>query len=144
MDFTAAIKQIVEDNMLGFSFYYGRRSEANDAGDTLQFPAIILVEPDTGGLSRDPNMGRIKQARDIFIQFMDIIPMGEDANERHPAVMAMGDAAAKFVQALERTDLFQDLPSYLPMYLKVDTYDVNVAGWELNIPRLTPLTATPC
>lgn len=144
MDFKTVVKDIVENKMEGFTFYYGRRSEANYAGDALTFPAVVLVEPDTGGLSRDPNMGRIHQSRDLFIQFLDKVPMGEHAEERHPVVMAMSAAAADFVQELDRSDIFRDLPSYLPMFLIVDRYDVNAAGWELNIPRLTPNAPGPC
>lgn len=142
MDNREAIQQVVA-KMPGFTFYYGRRSEANYGLEEMQFPAVVLVESDTGAFNLN-NTGRVKETTDLFVQFLDLVTMGEHANERHPKVVAMKSAASVFIQILDNEELYDQLPTNMPWFLLVDKYDVNACGIELNIPRIMPLFAEPC
>jgi hypothetical protein len=126
------------------AFYYGRKSEINVQGDDMILPAVILIEPDQFGFSISPYSGAVKDTYNVFIQFVDQVTMGEDANYRHPVVEAMRTLCAEFILKLSEADIFEDLNTNIPGVLVVDTYDVNVAGIEINLARLTDLSPRPC
>lgn len=126
------------------TFVYGRKSEINCSGDNFEFPAVVLIEPDQFGFSLNPNTGNVKDTYNVFIQFIDKIVPGEDANYRHPVVEAMRTLCAEFILKLSEADIFLDINANIPGVLVVDEYDVNVAGIEINIAQLTDIYPRPC
>lgn len=126
------------------NFVYGRKSEINISGDNAQFPAVVLIEPDQMGFNLDATTGGLKDTYNVFIQFIDQIEMGEDANYRHPVVEDMRTLAGTFIRRLSAADIFKDLNVNIPGILVVDTYDVNVAGIEINLAQLTDIYNRPC
>lgn len=126
------------------AFYYGRKSEINVQGDNMVLPAVILIEPDQFGFNLSPSTGAIKDTYNVFIQFVDQVDAMEDANYRHPVVEAMRTLCAEFLRELSDADIFLDLNTNIPGVLVVDTYDVNVAGIEINLANLTDIQPRPC
>jgi hypothetical protein len=125
-------------------FAYGRKSEINVQGDNLTFPAVILIEPDQFGFNISASTGAVKDTYNVFIQFVDQVEALEDANYRHPVVESMRSLCAEFILALSDADIFQDLNTNIPGVLVVDSYDVNVAGIEINLANLTDIQPRPC
>lgn len=126
------------------NFLYGRKPEINVQGDNARFPAIILIEPDQFGFKFDSLTGNVQDRANVFIQFVNEIDEIEDANYRHPVVMKMKRLAIDFIQQLNRADIFEDLNPNIPGILVVDSYDVNVAGLELNFAQLTDIYPAEC
>jgi hypothetical protein len=139
------IKQEIEnihcqmmDIYKGISFHYGRKFDINIQGDNKCFPAMILIEPDDIGFTVDMNNGNIKQYDTVFIQFVDIVPMAEQASDREDVVNSMRMVAADFVNRVinSKTLAVQSAGGIVNVRgtLIVDEYDVNVAGIEINLP----------
>lgn len=126
------------------TFVYGRKSEVNISVDNIPGPYVILIEPDQFGFYLPPGSGSLRDTHNVFIQFVDGIVMGENADYRHPVVVAMKRLAAQFIYALAKSEVFQDFGPNIPGMLVVDTYDRNVAGIELNIGQLTDIYPIPC
>ena len=126
------------------NFLYGKKAEINVQGDNARFPAVILIEPDQFGFSIQPTTGAVRDSYNVFIQFVDQVDMGEDANYRHPVVEDMRTLCAQFLRKLSDTDIFQDLNINIPGILVVDAYDVNVAGIEINLAQLIDIYPRPC
>lgn len=145
MDLRQQIGAIVMGLTGNPTFVYGRKSEVNVSGDNLSFPAVVLIEPDQFGFNLNQTTGVVRDTYNVFIQFIDVVdPLGEDANYRHPVVEAMRTLCAEFIQELSNADIFQDLNTNIPGVLVVDTYDVNVAGIEINLAQLTDVYPRPC
>ena len=126
------------------NFMYGRKSEINIQGDNSRFPAVILIEPDQFGFNLNAATGTVRDTYNVFIQFVDQIDAIEDANYRHPTVESMRTLCAEFLQELSAADIFNDLNTNIPGVLVVDSYDVNVAGIEINLASLTDIQPRPC
>lgn len=126
------------------NFVYGRKSEINISGDNAVFPAVILIEPDQFGFNLNPTTGAVRDSYNVFIQFVDQVDMGEDANYRHPVVENMRTLCAEFLQKLSASEIFQDVNPNVPGVLVVDAYDVNVAGIEINLTQLTDIQPRSC
>lgn len=130
---------------LGATFYFGRKHEVNADGDNLNYPAIILLEPDSGAFTISPTSGGITDTNDTFIQFVTKVDeISQFANYRYPEVEQMKALARSFVYELQRKDIWQAMNAINPWALIVDTYDVNVVGIELNLGRLTNIFPEPC
>lgn len=126
-------------------FVYARKSEANVILDNSASTAVILIEPDQFGFNIDPTTGMVRDAYNVFIQFVKVVdPMDEDANYRHPVVEEMRTLCAEFLQKLSQADIFRDLNPNIPGVLIVDEYDLNVAGIEINLAQLTDIYPRPC
>lgn len=125
-------------------FVYGRKSEVNIIMDNTGTAAVVLIEPDQFGFNLNTTTGVVRDSYNTFIQFIKQIEMGEDANYRHPVVEEMRTLCAEFIQKLNEADIFQDLNTNIPGVLVVDTYDVNVAGIEINLAQLTDIYPRPC
>lgn len=127
------------------NFYYGRRHEANALGDNWVYPAIILVEPDSGAFSFSSQAGGLTDSTDLFIQFIDKTPeISQGANYRYEVIQRMKQLAREFIYALEASEKFNPLNAVNPWALLVDMYDVNTAGIELNLGRVTNIFPEPC
>lgn len=143
MNLKSKIQTIVSS--LGVAFRYGTKYDENINADGGVFPAIILLEPDNGGFNLAPVGGLIRDQDNVFLQFIDIIRMGEQAGYREPDIEDMKSLAVRFINALNATNYFQDIPITAMKWVKiVDVYDANVVGIELNIPLLTDMQPRPC
>lgn len=130
---------------LGANFYYGRRHEVNADGDNFTYPAIILVEPDSGNLRRSDTVGAFRKVNDTFIQFLEKSPeISQGANYRYTDIQAMVELAVQFLYKVDASDIWDDLNQDNPWALQVDLYDANTCGIELNLGKLSNLFPTPC
>lgn len=130
---------------LGVGFRYGTKYDENINADNGIFPAIILLESDNGGFNVQPMLGNVRDQDNVFLQFIDIIRMGEQADYRESTIEDMKTLAVRFINALNNTNQFQDIPENAIKWVKIaDVYDANVAGIELNIPLLTDMQPRPC
>lgn len=147
MNLEEQFRELVERMSPQPVFLYGRKHEINVSADNAAFAetgAIVLIEPDQMGFFKARATGTVRDRYNIFVQFIKPVVMGEDANYRSPTVEAMRTLAAKFIDLLDQSDIFGDLPENLPGFLLVDYYDANVAGIEINIAQLTDIYPRPC
>lgn len=144
-----SIKERIQELVLTFSpnFYYGRKSDINIQGDNASFPAIILIEPDEIGFSVSTDYGTIKDTETCFVQFVDIVTMGEQAIDRVQVINDMRLLAATFVNSILSDpiiELQQAGTIGIKGVLVVDKYDVNVAGIEIQLPLRLILPKVIC
>lgn len=142
MDLKARIQTIVgtiqtEDPAPPLAFRYGRKSDENINADSGTFPAVVLIEPDQFGFTVDPQSGQVRERANVFIQFITLCEMGDQAEARYDSLQLMRKYAAEFIFRLNATNLFQDLAVNYPAVAIVDTYDANVCGVEINLGNLT-------
>lgn len=145
MNLKSQIQSIVSQLPGSPSFYYGREHEANVEVDNIQFPVVVLIEPDQMGFNLNTTNGNVRDTYNIFIQFIDRMEdISQDANYRNTTVEAMRTLAAKFLQLLSNSDLFADVNPNVNGVLLVDYYDANSQGIEINLTQLTDIYPRPC
>lgn len=145
MNLKANIEAIVNAMTGPTTFRYGTKHDENINGDSGDYPAIVLLEPESGGFDVQPMNGSARDVENTFIQFIDQIVMGEQADNREQVIEAQKSTAVAFIQALNNSNLFQDIAQNGYRWVVIrDYYDANVAGIELNIPNLITKEIRPC
>lgn len=137
------IKDRIEALSAPNAFYYGRNYDINIQADNNEFPAIVMIEPDTLGFYFNTVAGTVKKSSQVFIRFLNMLPEGidiaEQAEARLPVIDAMTDLAAQFVNAVMNDD---DLELVVPnagdfriqAVTVIDAYDAHLCGVEIQLP----------
>lgn len=123
------------------TFYYGRNHDINIQADNNEWPAIVMIEPDTVGFTLT-GVGTMMRRATVFIRFLNMLPEGTDiaeqANDRLDTIDEMNLLAANFVQAVASDDQLEIITTTTQIQIQgitvIDAYDAHLCGVEIQLP----------
>lgn len=130
------IQSIVSECFPSASYHYGRNTDFNIDGDNTAGSVVLCIEPDQMFLNLSSLTGNVNDGYNLFVRFLELTTMGEQADSRVTAIANQKANAGLFLSQLSQDDVFIDLPAKIPCIAVIDAYDANWCGVEINLQNL--------
>lgn len=124
------VRAVVESMNESVTYLYHNWAQANVAIDNIDGPTILYVLPTNGSL--DVQWHSVKDKPESFIAFLDKAEFDFDGESNNNVVERMKLLAIKFINALNRSGLFEEIEGNLRYQVLYDHLDMNVTGVVIN------------
>lgn len=116
-------------------FAYSGKYEHNVDGDDQDYSSglVNVLEIEQFGFKRNRFTGTTRQRYPLFIEFVVKADQELTATQRNFYIEDMKELAAEYIELLDRSGLFEELPEVIDGIQVVNRYDVNTVGVELNL-----------
>lgn len=101
------LRAIAEKEFPGWTYLFEDWNTADTKLEKLSYPAIVSVIPISG--QTEIKNGRVYDTVNIAIAFLDTVPRGAEGDDNGEAIDRMKVAGAKFIQAVNKSRLFEPL-----------------------------------
>ncbi len=126
------VREIVGEYFSGFSFVFEDWNTADTKLDKVELPAIIMVLPVSGVLQFGQH-GRIKDAENTIVAFVDKVPKEADGRDNEVVYNAMKVAAREFVRRLNESGYFNYIQGDVPYNTIIEQLSSIVTGVALQL-----------
>jgi hypothetical protein len=126
------VREIVGEYFSGFSFVFEDWNTADTKLDKVELPAIIMVLPVSGVLQFGQN-GRIKDAENTIVAFVDKVPKEADGRDNEVVYNEMKVAARAFVRRLNESGYFNYIQGDVPYNTIIEQLSSIVTGVALQL-----------
>lgn len=126
------VKEIVGEYFSGFSFVFEDWNTADTKLDKVELPAIIMVLPVSGVLQFGQH-GRIKDAENTIVAFVDKVPKEADGRDNEVVYNEMKVAAREFVRRLNESGYFNYIQGDVPYNTIIEQLSSIVTGVALQL-----------
>lgn len=116
-------------------FAYSGKYEHNVDGDDQDYSSgvVNVFEIEQFGFKRNRITGTMRQRYPIYIEFVVKADQELTATQRNFYIEDMKGLAAEYIELLDGSGLFEELPEVIDGIQVVNRYDVNTVGVELNL-----------
>lgn len=126
------VREIVGEYFSGFSFVFEDWNTADTKLDKVELPAIIMVLPVSGVLQFGQH-GRIKDAENTIVAFVDKVPKEADGRDNEVVYNGMKVAARAFVRRLNESGYFNYIQGDVPYNTIIEQLSSIVTGVALQL-----------
>lgn len=126
------VREIVGEYFSGFSFVFEDWNTADTKLDKVELPAIIMVLPVSGVLQFGQH-GRIKDAENTIVAFVDKVPKEADGRDNEIVYNEMKVAARAFVRRLNESGYFNYIQGDVPYNTIIEQLSSIVTGVALQL-----------
>ncbi len=126
------VREIVGEYFSGFSFIFEDWNTADTKLDKVELPAIIMVLPVSGVLQFGQH-GRIKDAENTIVAFVDKVPKEADGRDNEVVYNEMKVAARAFVRRLNESGYFNYIQGDVPYNTIIEQLSSIVTGVALQL-----------
>lgn len=126
------VREIVGEYFSGFSFVFEDWNTADTKLDKVELPAIIMVLPVSGVLQFGQH-GRIKDAENTIVAFVDKVPKEADGRDNEVVYNEMKVAARAFVRRLNESGYFNYIQGDVPYNTIIEQLSSIVTGVALQL-----------
>jgi hypothetical protein len=126
------VREIVGEYFSGFSFVFEDWNTADTKLDKVELPAIIMVLPVSGVLQFGQH-GRIKDAENTIVAFVDKVPKEADGRDNEVVYNEMKVAAREFVRRLNESGYFNYIQGDVPYNTIIEQLSSIVTGVALQL-----------
>lgn len=126
------VREIVGEYFSGFSFVFEDWNTADTKLDKVELPAIIMVLPVSGVLQFGQH-GRIKDAENTIVAFVDKVPKEADGRDNEVVYNEMKVAARAFVRRLNESGYFNYIQGDIPYNTIIEQLSSIVTGVALQL-----------
>ena len=126
------VREIVGEYFSGFSFVFEDWNTADTKLDKVELPAIIMVLPVSGVLQFGQH-GRIKDAENTIVAFVDKVPKEADGRDNEVVYNEMKGAARAFVRRLNESGYFNYIQGDVPYNTIIEQLSSIVTGVALQL-----------
>ena len=126
------VREIVGEYFSGFSFVFEDWNTADTKLDKVELPAIIMVLPVSGVLQFGQH-GRIKDAENTIVAFVDKVPKEADGRDNEVVYNEMKVAARAFVRRLNESGYFDYIQGDVPYNTIIEQLSSIVTGVALQL-----------
>lgn len=126
------VREIVGEHFSGFSFVFEDWNTADTKLDKVELPAIIMVLPVSGVLQFGQH-GRIKDAENTIVAFVDKVPKEADGRDNEVVYNEMKVAARAFVRRLNESGYFDYIQGDVPYNTIIEQLSSIVTGVALQL-----------
>lgn len=126
------VREIVGEYFSGFSFVFEDWNTADMKLDKVELPAIIMVLPVSGVLQFGQH-GRIKDAENTIVAFVDKVPKEADGRDNEVVYNEMKVAARAFVRRLNESGYFNYIQGDVPYNTIIEQLSSIVTGVALQL-----------
>lgn len=126
------VREIVGEYFSGFSFVFEDWNTADTKLDKVELPAIIMVLPVSGVLQFGQH-GRIKDAENTIVAFVDKVPKEADGRDNEVVYGEMKVAAREFVRRLNESGYFNYIQGDIPYNTIIEQLSSIVTGVALQL-----------
>lgn len=126
------VREIVGEHFSGFSFVFEDWNTADTKLDKVELPAIIMVLPVSGVLQFGQH-GRIKDAENTIVAFVDKVPKEADGRDNEVVYNEMKVAAREFVRRLNESGYFNYIQGDVPYNTIIEQLSSIVTGVALQL-----------
>lgn len=126
------VREIVGEYFSGFSFVFEDWNTADTKLDKVELPAIIMVLPVSGVLQFGQH-GRIKDAENTIVAFVDKVPKEADGRDNETVYNEMKVAARAFVRRLNESGYFNYIQGDVPYNTIIEQLSSIVTGVALQL-----------
>lgn len=126
------VREIVGEYFSGFSFVFEDWNTADKKLDKVELPAIIMVLPVSGVLQFGQH-GRIKDAENTIVAFVDKVPKEADGRDNEVVYNEMKVAARAFVRRLNESGYFNYIQGDVPYNTIIEQLSSIVTGVALQL-----------
>ena len=126
------VREIVGEYFSGFSFVFEDWNTADTKLDKVELPAIIMVLPVSGVLQFGQH-GRIKDAENTIVAFVDKVPKEADGRDNETVYNEMKVAAREFVRRLNESGYFNYIQGDVPYNTIIEQLSSIVTGVALQL-----------
>jgi hypothetical protein len=126
------VREIVGEYFSGFSFVFEDWNTADTKLDKVELPAIIMVLPVSGVLQFGQH-GRIKDAVNTIVAFVDKVPKEADGRDNEVVYNEMKVAAREFVRRLNESGYFNYIQGDVPYNTIIEQLSSIVTGVALQL-----------
>jgi len=132
MTIESKVREIVGEYFSGFSFVFEDWNTADTVLDKVELPAIIMVLPVSGVLQFGQH-GRIKDAENTIVAFVDKVPKEADGRDNEVVYNEMKVAAREFVRRLNESGYFNYIQGDVPYNTIIEQLSSIVTGVALQL-----------
>ena len=125
------VREIVGEYFSGFSFVFEDWNTADTKLDKVELPAIIMILPVSGVLQFGQH-GRIKDAENTIVAFVDKVPKEADGRDNEVVYNEMKVAARAFVRRLNESGYFNYIQGDVPYNTIIEQLSSIVTGVALQ------------
>lgn len=117
------------------AFSYSGKYEHNVISDDQDYSSgvVNVFEIEQFGFKRNRFTGTTRQRFPLFIEFVVNADQELTATQRNFILEEMKEMAAEYIELIDGSGLFEELPDVIDGITVVNRYDVNVVGVELNL-----------
>ena len=126
------VREIVGEYFSGFSFVFEDWNTADTKLDKVELPAIIMILPVSGVLQFGQH-GRIKDAENTIVAFVDKVPKEADGRDNETVYNEMKVAAREFVRRLNESGYFNYIQGDVPYNTIIEQLSSIVTGVALQL-----------
>jgi hypothetical protein len=126
------VREIVGEYFSGFSFVFEDWNTADTKLDKVELPAIIMVLP-VSGILQFGQHGRIKDAENTIVAFVDKVPKEADGRDNEVVYNEMKVAARAFVRRLNESGYFNYIQGDVPYNTIIEQLSSIVTGVALQL-----------
>lgn len=126
------VREIVGEYFSGFSFVFEDWNTADTKLDKVELPTIIMVLPVSGVLQFGQH-GRIKDAENTIVAFVDKVPKEADGRDNEVVYNEMKVAAREFVRRLNESGYFNYIQGDVPYNTIIEQLSSIVTGVALQL-----------
>lgn len=126
------VREIVGEYFSGFSFVFEDWNTADTKLDKVELPAIIMVLPVSGVLQFGQH-GRIKDAENTIVAFVDKVPKEADGRDNEVVYNEMKVAARAFIRRLNESGYFNYIQGDVPYNTIIEQLSSIVTGVALQL-----------
>ena len=126
------VREIVGEYFSGFSFVFEDWNTADTKLDKVELPAIIMILPVSGVLQFGQH-GRIKDAENTIVAFVDKVPKEADGRDNEVVYNEMKVAARAFVRRLNESGYFNYIQGDVPYNTIIEQLSSIVTGVALQL-----------
>ena len=126
------VREIVGEYFSGFSFVFEDWNTADTKLDKVELPAIIMILPVSGVLQFGQH-GRIKDAENTIVAFVDKVPKEADGRDNEVVYNEMKVAARAFVRRLNESGYFDYIQGDVPYNTIIEQLSSIVTGVALQL-----------
>ena len=128
------VKEICAEQFPDFSYVFESWYEADKVISRLKsLPAIICVLPVSGTLEEHINTGRMKDAENTAIAFVDKVRRDANGFDNYTAYNSMKKSAKKFIKAVNKDQYFKPLSGRQSYEVIYEQYSTIVTGIYLDL-----------
>ena len=126
------VREIVGEYFSGFSFVFEDWNTADTKLDKVELPAIIMILPVSGVLQFGQH-GRIKDAENTIVAFVDKVPKEADGRDNEVVYNEMKVAARAFVRRINESGYFNYIQGDVPYNTIIEQLSSIVTGVALQL-----------
>lgn len=126
------VREIVGEHFSGFSFVFEDWNTADTKLDKVELPAIIMILPVSGVLQFGQH-GRIKDAENTIVAFVDKVPKEADGRDNEVVYNEMKVTARAFVRRLNESGYFNYIQGDVPYNTIIEQLSSIVTGVALQL-----------